>query len=364
MIISSSIAFTVERLGLLMAPAPEDPREAEGVLNPAGVAGPDGHYYLFPRCVGAGNYSRIGVARVLRDDQGRPVGVERLGMALEPIEPYEIAGPGMGGCEDPRVTYLACADTYIMAYAALGPGGARVALASSRDLRTWERHGLIDFAPEQGVDFNRFVNKDAMLLPGPVVGPDGTLALAFLHRPIYETWHEAEARYGPAPLPTGAQDNLPSIWISYCPLSDLGWLTDRTPPRFTQHHLLARPESAWEAYRIGGGTVPVHTPAGWLTFYHGVCLSEEGGRCYQAGFLLLDRDDPRRILARSDVPLFGPETIDERIGMVSNVVFPTAVEERNGGLDVYYGMADSRIGVVHLAPTTSVAADQANEFAA
>ncbi|MGH2344979.1 MAG: glycosidase, partial [Chloroflexota bacterium] len=118
MTISSSVAFTVERLGLLMAPAPEDPREVEGVLNPAGVVGPDGHYYLFPRCVGAGNYSRIGVARVLRDDQGRPNGVERLGMALEPIEPYEMAGPGMGGCEDPRVTYLACADLYVMAYTA------------------------------------------------------------------------------------------------------------------------------------------------------------------------------------------------------------------------------------------------------
>jgi beta-1,2-mannobiose phosphorylase / 1,2-beta-oligomannan phosphorylase len=365
MTISPSIAFTVERLGLLMAPEPGVPHEVEGVLNPAGVTGPDGHYYLFPRCVGAGNYSRIGLARVRRDDRGKPNGVDRLGIALEPVEPYEMIRPGVGGCEDPRVTYLACADVYVMAYTALGPTGPRIALASSHDLRVWKRHGLVDFAPEHGVDFNRYVNKDAMLLPGPVIGPDGTLALAFLHRPIYETWHDAEACYGPAPLPDGVSDNLPSIWISYCALSDLAWLDGVASPRFAQHHLLARPEFAWEAYRIGGGTVPVQTSAGWLTVYHGVRLNPDGSRCYQAGLLLLDRDDPRRILARSETPLFGPETAEERVGVVSNVVFPTAIEERAGGLDVYYGMADSRIGVAHLAPLLT--ADQeaeADEFAA
>jgi predicted GH43/DUF377 family glycosyl hydrolase len=144
-------------------------------------------------------------------------------------------------------------------------------------------------------------------------------------------------------------------------LSELDWLGGGTSPRFAQHHLLARPESAWEAYRIGGGTVPVQTSAGWLTVYHGVRLNPDGGRCYQAGLLLLDRDDPRRILARSETPLFGPETAEERVGIVSNVVFPTAIEERAGGLDVYYGMADSRIGVAHLAPMIAAADEDAGE---
>ncbi|HVC81020.1 MAG TPA: glycosidase [Chloroflexota bacterium] len=357
---SPTIAFTVERLGLLMAPEPGNPHEVEGVLNPAGITGPDGHYYLFPRCVGAGNYSRIGVARVLRDAQGRPSGVERLGIALEPTAPYEVIRAGEGGCEDPRVTYLACAGIYVMAYTALGPTGPRVALASSRDLRVWRRHGLVDFGTEQGADFNQYVNKDAMLLPGLVLGPDGTLALAMLHRPIYEIFRGPGERGVSAPLPSGAMDDRPSMWISYCAVADLGWLDDAAPARFTGHHLLARPEHAWEEHRIGGGTVPVLTEAGWLTLYHGVRLYPDGGRCYQAGVLLLDREDPRRVLARSQTPLFGPETAEERIGVVSNVVFPTAIDERAGGLDVYYGMADSRIGVVHLAP---IAAD-ASECAA
>ncbi|HVA93218.1 MAG TPA: glycosidase [Chloroflexota bacterium] len=347
----------MERLGLLMAPEPGNPWEVEGVLNPAGIVGPDGHYYLFPRCVGAGNYSRIGVARVLRDALGRPSDVERLGIALEPTAAYEIIRPGEGGCEDPRVTYLACIGVYVMAYTALGPSGPRVALASSRDLRTWSRHGLVDFGAEHGVEFNQYVDKDAMLLPGIVRGPDGTLALAMLHRPIYETYDAANAWCVPAPLPIGVDDDRPSMWISYCAVSDLAWLDGSAPARFTQHHLLARPEHSWEEYRIGGGTVPVLTPSGWLTLYHGVRLYPDGGRCYQAGVLLLDRDDPRRVLARSQTPLFGPETAEERIGMVSDVVFPTAIEERDGGLDVYYGMADSRIGVVHLAPTTAAAGE-------
>ena len=96
--------FRIERLGVVMAPEPGNPLEVEGVLNPAGVVGPDGHYYLFPRLVAAGNYSRIGMARVRRDGSGRPSSVERLGVALEPQMPSEIVRPGLGGCEDPRIT--------------------------------------------------------------------------------------------------------------------------------------------------------------------------------------------------------------------------------------------------------------------
>jgi predicted GH43/DUF377 family glycosyl hydrolase len=142
-------------------------------------------------------------------------------------------------------------------------------------------------------------------------------------------------------------------------LSTLDWLEAATPARFTCHHLLAAPEAEWEAYRIGGGTVPLHTTQGWLTFYHGVERSSAGVRYYRAGALLLDHDDPRRILARSEEPIFGPETREELVGVVGNVVFPTAVDERGEGIDVYYGMADSRIGVAHLTPKEAAAKENA-----
>ena len=76
--------FEVQRLGLIMEPEAGNTHEVEGVLNPAAVRGRDGQLYLFPRLVAQGNYSRIGIARVLFDAFGDPVGVERLGIALEP----------------------------------------------------------------------------------------------------------------------------------------------------------------------------------------------------------------------------------------------------------------------------------------
>jgi len=55
----------LKRLGLIMEPEPGNPQEIEGVLNPAAARGPDGNLYLFPRLVAKGNYSRIGIAKVL-----------------------------------------------------------------------------------------------------------------------------------------------------------------------------------------------------------------------------------------------------------------------------------------------------------
>ncbi len=62
--------FKMRRLGIVMEPEPGNPLEVEGVLNPAAVRGPDGELYLFPRLVAAGNYSRIGIARVMFNQAG------------------------------------------------------------------------------------------------------------------------------------------------------------------------------------------------------------------------------------------------------------------------------------------------------
>src|SRR5271156_5037585 len=116
--------FQMERLGMMMEPEPGNPFEVEGVLNPAGVRGPDGHFYLFPRLVAKGNYSRIGIARVNFNEAGNPTGVERLGLALEPKADYERRPNGAGGCEDPRVTFVEAIQQYAMtspAYSSAGP---------------------------------------------------------------------------------------------------------------------------------------------------------------------------------------------------------------------------------------------------
>ena len=98
--------FKLRRLGMLMEPEPGNPLEVEGVLNPAAVRGRDGELYLFPRTVAKGNYSRIGIARVLFSESGDPAGVERLGIAPEAEADYERWPDGSCGCEDPRVTFV------------------------------------------------------------------------------------------------------------------------------------------------------------------------------------------------------------------------------------------------------------------
>ena len=156
-----------------MEPVPGNPLEVEGVLNPAAARGPDGHLYLLPRLVSSGNFSRIGLARVLVNRRGEPSAVQRMGVVLEPEAPYELNEAG-GGVEDPRITYLASCGLYVMTYTGYGPTGPRIAAALSRDLVHWRRTGLVHFDPLHGVDLAEYDNKDALLFPDPVPAPDGS----------------------------------------------------------------------------------------------------------------------------------------------------------------------------------------------
>src|SRR5437764_14052904 len=274
----------LRRLGIVMEPDPGNLREAEGVLNPAVTRGPDGQLYLLPRLVAPGKYSRIGLARVVFDRHNIPVGVGRLGMALEPQEPYELNSETGGGVEDPRVTYLAARDLYVMTYTAFGPHGARIAAAVSRDLVQWHRTGLVEFAPLHGLDLATVDNKDAVLFPEPIPAPDGRCAPGLIHRPDFpQDWLA-----GQSTLPS-----RPSIWLSYAPLDEIAAGKGIV---FGQHHLLAAPQQSWERLKVGGGAPPVRVDNGWLLLYHGVDGHIVEGReqrgPYSAGVLLLDGQDP------------------------------------------------------------------------
>ena len=323
-----------------MEPNPADPREAGGGLNPATARGPDGQVYLLPRLATVHNYSRIGLARVVFNRRGAPVAVERLGVVLEPQAPYERNPWTGGGVEDPRVTLLAARGLYVMTYTAYGPTGARLAAALSRDLVHWRRLGLVRFAPLGGLDLAALDNKDGVLFPEPLPAPDGRLALALLHRPTF------------APPPPPVPEPRPSIWISYAPLDEL---TATKHVVFGQHHLLAAPAQGWEQLKVGAGAPPLRLEQGWLVFYHGVAYQATGDRrqataerrlCYRTGALLLDAREPRRILYRSGRSLLGPRVRAEHSGVTPHVVFPTGWDVRSPTtIDLYYGMADSRIGV-------------------
>src|SRR5271154_4858903 len=178
---SSILRFdaTITRLGVVLTPQGES--EAEGILNPASARDRDGHFVLYPRCVGQGNISRVGVVRAIEHSEEQLF--ERSGFALEPSADYEIrpALSGGMGCEDPRVTFVPVLGSYVMAYTAFGPRGPRVALALSTDAYHWERLGLVDFS---GVGMADGDDKDAAFFPEPVRSPAGVESLAFYHRPM------------------------------------------------------------------------------------------------------------------------------------------------------------------------------------
>ena len=344
---TGTAAWQLRRLGVVMEPNMADPNEVGGVLNPAVTRGPDGQLYLLPRLVAAGNYSRIGLSRVLFDRHHEPVGVERLGVVLEPEAPYELNAHTGGGVEDPRVTNIAERGLYVMTYTALGAAGPRIAAAVSRDLLHWRRTGLVRFAPLQGIDLGAQENKDAVLFPEPVPAPDGRWALAMIHRPMFAARYR-DWVYG-VTARQGRGERRPCMWISYAPLDEFA---SGAHVVFGQHHLLAGPEHEWEHLKIGGGTPPVRVGHRWLVLYHGVSgrivdgVDQQQGVCYSAGAMLLDARDPRRVLYRSAHPILEPRVAAERMGVVPRVVFPTGVDvQGNDTLDVYYGMADSRIGV-------------------
>jgi predicted GH43/DUF377 family glycosyl hydrolase len=355
-VIGTAGAFALRRLGTIMEPEPGNPYEVEGVLNPAAARGPDGNLYLFPRFVAAGNYSRIGIARVQFNGDGDPIGVERLGIALEPEADYELRPDGSGGCEDPRVTFVEPLGRYVMTYTAFSPAGPRIALAASKDLFHWQRLGLVDFTNyHDGRDPDGVDDKDASLFPVAIPNPSGRPELAILHRPLFPGTRPEETAAHP---PTRNVDlNRESIWISYCERAPAGDPLSRFG-RFASHHRLASPVAPWERLKIGGGTPPILSRHGWLIVYHGVSEASppsEAGRqlCYSAGVMVLSGEHPQRLLHRSAQPVLAPELPQERSGTIANVVFPTGIDRRDDlgmpdRFDVYYGMADDRIGVARL----------------
>ena len=345
----------LQRLGLIMEPEPGNPLEIEGLLNPAAARGPDGKLYLFPRLVAQGNYSRIGIARVLFNDDGDPTGIERLGIALEPEADYERRPNGGGGCEDPRITFVEPLQRYVMTYTAFSPLGPRIAFALSQDLFHWQRLGLATFGKYQGVDVGDEDDKDASLFPVAIPNPAGQPDLAMLHRPLFAGTRPEETACRPASREVDLDRE--SIWISYSQLPP----EDRVPcciGRFTSHHRLATPVAPWERLKIGGGTPPILTRHGWLIVYHGVSDVAEPDNaghqlCYSAGAMVLSKEHPQLIRYRSAEPVLTPSLPEERVGAIANVVFPTGIDRRDDlGLpdrfDVYYGMADDRIGVARL----------------
>ena len=278
--------------------AADIPYRANTVFN-AAAAAIDGESILLMRVEDLRGISHLTVAR---SDDGR------TGWRVDP-EPTVMPDPDhhpeeVWGIEDPRITWLPEREEWAVAYTAFSRRGPLVSLATTHDFRQFHRLGPA-MPPE---------DKDAALFPRRI---DGRWAL--IHRPT--------PLAGPA-----------HIWIAFSP--DLRHWGDHTLL------LPAREGAWWDAGKIGLGPPPLETPEGWLMLYHGV-RSTASGSLYRAGLVLLDLEDPRRVLHRTDEWVFGPSESYEQTGDVGGVVFPCGWihDPTTDELRIYYGAADSAIAL-------------------
>ena len=201
------------------------------------------------------------------------------------------------GVEDARITRID--GVYWVNYTAVSPSGIATALASSTDLVRFERRGII-FPPP---------NRDVAIFPSKLGG-----RYVALHRP----------------MPEGI--GRPAIWLASSP-DLLSW---------GDHRLVAaaRP-GQWDDLKVGGGAVPFRVRAdgrdAWLAVYHGVTASP---LTYSLGALLLDADDPGRVLGRSREPILSPEAPYELEGFFANVVFTCGLHAEGDLVRIYYGASD------------------------
>jgi predicted GH43/DUF377 family glycosyl hydrolase len=274
------------------------PYQANSVFNPAACK-VDGKTLLLVRVEDHRGLSHLTAAR---SDDG--VG----GWIVDP-EPTLLPTPDthpeeMWGLEDPRITWLEERKRWVIAYTAYSAAGPLVSLAETTDFRKFTRLGPV-MPPE---------DKDAALFP---VRFDNRWAM--LHRPV--------ATFAS----TGAH-----IWLSFSP--DLKHWGD--------HHVLipARVGGWWDARKIGLSPPPLETPDGWLLLYHGVRFTAGGAR-YRLGLALLDREDPRKVLRRSEEWIMGPSEPYEVEGDVPGVVFPCGWILEGDTILMYYGCADTSIGL-------------------
>ncbi|MGF7138143.1 glycoside hydrolase family 130 protein [Roseimarinus sediminis] len=109
-----------------------------------------------------------------------------------------------------------------------------------------------------------------------------------------------------------------------------------------QHVMSKGGQGWWQGTKIGAGPVPIETTEGWLLFYHGVS-GTCNGFVYSFGAVLLDIDNPAKVLYRTRDYLLTPEVSYETTGFVPNVAFPCAnlYDAQSGRIAIYYGAADT-----------------------
>ena len=231
--------------------------------------------------------------RLARSQDGIHFKVEEKPSIIPQTPPEEY------GCEDARITEVE--GVFYITYVSVSRFGMGTSLLTTTDFISFKRQGVI-FPPD---------NKDVVIFPKKIQGK----FVAFT-RPMPESF-----------------DHLHGIWIAYSP--DLRHWGDYSPivlPRL----------GFWDEYRTGAGAVPFLTKEGWVEIYHGSSNNNE----YSLGALLLDIEEPSKVIARSKIPILKPTESFESSEIISRVVFTcgvVALDNEAKNIRIFYGGGDKYI---------------------
>ena len=282
-----------------------DTFESAGTFNPS-VIKKDGKFVMLYRAQDHKGTSSLGYAS---SDDGIHF-TRRAEPALVAEAPYEKGG----GVEDPRLQEIG--GTYYLTYTGynnVDGGGpdkkdAQLCLATSTDLMQWQRRGVI--MPSFKGKWNVKWTKSGAIVPEKINGK-------------YWMYYLGDARGQDTQMGVASSDDL------------LHW-TDAL-----DHPVLSSRPAMFDSQVVEPGPAPIVTPQGIFLIYNGA----DDKLVYSTGWVLFDKNDPTKVLARSDSPIFAPEKEWEKVGQVPNVVFVEGMVRDGNRFLFYYGGADKNVGV-------------------
>jgi beta-1,2-mannobiose phosphorylase / 1,2-beta-oligomannan phosphorylase len=330
--------ITVEKKGIILSPTDID-FENNGVLNP-GIYQDGNTVHIFYRAVQHGNLSTIGYAKT----DGPLKIVDRLEHPLINRDfDYEKQG-----VEDARIVKIE--DTYYLTYTAYDGINAMGALATSKDLIHFEKHGII--TPK--INYQKY--ERLVLCCGSKLNPKyhhyyKLFAQIGLVDDKSRLLRDKDLVFFPRKI-NGKFALLHRIWpgIQIVYFDHWTHLTESFWEHYLENltdYIVLDPKGMHEVNYIGAGCPPIETPNGWLMIYHGVQETSTGA-IYHANAALLQLDKPENEISRLDLPLFSPTKQWEIEGEVNDVVFPTGHALFGDDLYIYYGAADKHVAVAKM----------------
>ena len=271
--------------------------ESAGTFNPAVIIH-QGKFVMLYRAQDKNGTSRLGYA-----ESGDGIHFTRWPQpVLSPEADYERDG----GVEDPRLVKFG--DTYYLTYTGYNKKDAQLCLATSLDLIHWERKGVI--LPSYKGHWNVGWTKSGAIVPEKI---DGKYWMYFLGT---------------------SADKTDQIGLAYS--TDLLHWTEATDTP-----VLPRRPGQFDSRVVEPGPPPILTSSGIVLIYN----AADDKLVYRTALAIFDRQDPRKVLFRSDKPIFEPEKEWEKIGQVPNVVFVEGMAKKGNRYLFYYGAADKYVGV-------------------